>query len=117
MIIAIMFSHKGLQLLFSNFLGSKHFSYKLKSVTHIIPLNYILFTSILPSCAAIAGGSLISYELQNYAAQSSSFIASIDMIIITIIGIILSIWVTNRSADDYEVDIHQPKHETHYQTE
>lgn len=67
-----------------------------------MPLNYVLFTSVLPSFLAIAGGSLISYELQSYGADSSTFIASIDMILITLIGVIVSLWATNRKSEDYE---------------
>ncbi len=84
----------------------------------MVPLNYVLFASILPSVLAIAGGSIISYELQNYTTTSSSFIASMDMIVITLLGIIVSIWVTNRNDKDYEVDINEEKRPgKHYQTE
>jgi hypothetical protein len=68
----------------------------------MIPLNYILFCSIISSILAIAGGCKISYELQSYNVDSSTFIASLDMILITVMGIIASLWVTNRKNEDYE---------------
>ena len=68
----------------------------------MVPLNYVLFCSTLPSTLAIAGGSLISYELQSYTTESSAFIAALDMILITLLGLIVSLWVTNRKNEDYE---------------
>lgn len=102
MVLAVISSHKVLQVFFSNFLLSKHFSYKLETITHMVPLNYVLFCSILPSLLAIAGGSLISYELQGYSTESSAFIAALDMILITLVGLIVSLWATNRKNEDYE---------------
>jgi hypothetical protein len=98
LILAIISSHKILQILFSNFLLSKHFSYKLETITHLVPLNYVLFCSILPSFLAIAGGSIISYELQSYSTDSSAFIAALDMILITLVCLIVSLWVTSRKS-------------------
>lgn len=95
-VVSLIFSHKALQLLFSNFLSSRHFSYKVSTISKFLPINYILFSSILPSILAIVGGSIISYQLQAYGTKSASFIASIDSIIITVLGIIFSIWVANR---------------------
>lgn len=82
--------------MFSNFIKSRHFSYKLNTVSNLVPLNYILFVSIIPSILAIIGGSIISYELQTYKTDSGSFIAAVDMIIVTVIGIVTAIWVSNR---------------------
>jgi len=64
----------------------------------MVPLNYVLFCSALPSVLAIAGGSLISYELQSYSTSSSAFIAALDMILVTLFGLIVSLWVTNRKS-------------------
>jgi hypothetical protein len=47
------------------------------------------------------GASIVSYEFQTQGAGSSLFLASIDLIIVTLIGIITSIWVTNRNDTDY----------------
>jgi hypothetical protein len=102
LVLAIVSSHKIMQFLFSNFLTSKHFSYKLETLTRMVPLNYILFSSVLPSLLAIAGGSLISYELQGYSTTSSAFIAALDAVLITLVGLIVSLWVTNRKSEDYE---------------
>jgi hypothetical protein len=71
----------------------------------MVPLNYLLFCSIIPSLLAIVGGCIISYELQNYNVESSAFIAALDMILLTVMGIIASLWVTNRKSEDYEKDI------------
>ena len=90
-----------LQIFFSNFLGSRHFSYKLSTVNKLVPLNYLLYVSALPSVLAIVGASIVSYEFQTQGAGSSLFLASIDLIIVTLIGIITSIWVTNRKDTDY----------------
>lgn len=96
--ISVLVSHKILQLLFSNFLLSRHFSYKLETVKKMEPLNYLLFCSIIPSLLAIVGGCIISYELQNFNIESSAFIAALDMILVTVLGIITSLWVTNRKS-------------------
>ena len=102
LVLSVLASHKILQVLFSNFLASRHFSYKLQAVSRMVPLNYVLFFSMIPSFLAVTGGCKISYELQNYNVDSSAFIASLDMILVTILGIIASLWVTNRNSDDYE---------------
>ncbi len=96
-IISFATSHKILQIFFSNFLGSRYFSYKLSTVNKLVPLNYLLYISVLPSVLAIVGASIISYEFQSQGVSSASFLASIDMIIVTLLGIITSIWVTNRN--------------------
>ena len=102
LVLSVIGSHKLLQFLFSNFLISKHFSYKLETVTRMTPLNYLIFSSALPSLLAIAGGSIICYEMQSYSTQSSAFIAALDAILITLLALIVSLWATNRKAEDYE---------------
>lgn len=83
-------------------MSSKHFSYKVETKNHLTPLNYVIFCSLVPSILAIAGGCKISYELQSFNVDSSAFIAALDMILIAVLGIIVSLWVTNRKSEDYE---------------
>lgn len=100
-IISFSSSHKLFQILFSNFLGSRHFSYKLSTVNMLVPLNYLLYISTFSSIIAVVGASIVSYQFQSVGVNSAIFLASIDLIIVTLISIISSIWVTNREESDY----------------
>lgn len=101
-ITSIVFSHKFIEILFSNLFESNFFIYKVSAKKDLVPLNYIRYISLLSSVLAICGGSIANYNLQTSTLNSIVFIQSIDAIIVTIFSAIFGIVVTVRKEEDYE---------------
>lgn len=101
-VTSIVFSHKFIEILFSNLFESNFFIYKVSAKKDLVPLNYIRYVSLLPSVLAICGGGVANYNLQTSTLNSIVFIQSIDVILVTIFSAIFGFVVTVRKEEDYE---------------
>lgn len=99
--VSVLFSHKWMDLLFSNFFETAHCIYKVTIVNKLTPLNYIRYASIFASIIAIAGAAIAGYDTQAYKSSSIIFMQSLDLIVVTVVSCIFSIVVTKRVPEDY----------------
>ena len=77
----------------------------------LTPLNYIRYVSLVASILAIVGAAVANYENQTLSMDSFVFIQSIDLIIVTLLAAIASLWATARKADDYQNNISEKRND------
>jgi hypothetical protein len=110
-ILSGIFSHKFVEILFSNLFESAFFVYKISDKLKLSPLNYIRYVSFLPSIIAIIGGGISSYDMQTLSLSSLVFIQSIDLIIVTVFSGIFSVLVTIRKPEEYETNLAEKRND------
>ena len=60
-ILSLIFSHKFIEILFSNLYESAYFVYKVTDKLKLSPFNYVRYISLFPSLLAIVGGGISNY--------------------------------------------------------
>jgi len=100
--VSIVLSAKYIELLFSNLFESTYFVYKVSDKIKFTPINYTRYASLLLSVIAVIGAGIANYERQTQSLSSLVYIQSVDLIIVTMISFLASIWCTIRKASDYE---------------
>lgn len=104
-IISTITYHKFHEIIFSNIFGVKLFCNKVDYVRRLYPFNVLLIISLVLSLLIVIGSSLVGYEVQALRLASSTFIQSVDCIIIVVLNVIPTILVLRRKDKDYEQDI------------
>jgi uncharacterized membrane protein YeaQ/YmgE (transglycosylase-associated protein family) len=75
-----------------------HCIYKISNINKLTPINYTRYISVVGSIVAIIGAAIAGYGSQSYNVRSMTFMESIDLIIVTIVGCIISLVATKRTA-------------------
>lgn len=92
------------------------FCNKVDYVRRLYPFNVLLIISIFLSVGLVVGASLVSYEVQEALLTSSTFIQSVDCILIVVLNVIPTILVLRRKDTLYEQDI-DTKEAKRYETQ
>jgi Na+(H+)/acetate symporter ActP len=93
------------EIVFSNIFGVQVFCSRVESVLKLHPFDILLGVSAFLSVWIVIGSSLISYSVQEYGVKSSTFIQSIDCIVVVVLNLIPTILIFRRKSEDYEKDI------------
>lgn len=101
-IISLLLYHKFHEIVFSNIFGVKVFCNKVDFVRRLYPFNVLLIISVFLSVGLIVGSSIASYNVQESLLSSSTFIQSVDTILVVVLNIIPTILVLRRKDSDYE---------------
>lgn len=88
--------------MFSNIFGVRAFCNKVDFVRRLYPFNVLLIISVFLSVGLIVGASITSYNVQESLLSSSTFIQSVDAILVVVLNIIPTILVLRRKDTDYE---------------
>ena len=73
------------------------FGMKVTMVTIFKPINIILYVSLITSLVAVAGGAIANFNVQTIGINNASYIQSLDLIIITLLNMVVTIWTTVRN--------------------
>jgi hypothetical protein len=104
-VISVLTYHKFHEIVFSNIFGIKLFCNKVDYVRRLYPFNVLLIISIFLSVTLVVGASLVGYSVQESLLSSSTFIQSVDCILIVVLNVIPTILVLRRKDTLYEQDI------------
>lgn len=110
-VLSLIFSHKFIEILFSNLYESTYFVYKVTDKLKLSPFNYVRYISLFPSLLAIVGGGISNYELQTSTLNSAVFIQSIDLIIVTVFSALFGFLVTMRKSEEYETNLAEKRND------
>lgn len=69
------------------------------------PFNVLLIISLFLSVGIVVGASITGYNVQESLLSSSTFIQSVDSILVIVLNVIPTILVLRRKATDYEQEI------------
>lgn len=100
-ILSVLFYHKFHEIVFSNIFGVRVFCNKVDFVRRLYPFNVLLIISVFLSVGLIVGASIASYNVQESLLSSSTFIQSVDTILVIVLNIIPTILVLRRKDTDY----------------
>lgn len=104
-ILSVIFSHKFIELLFSNLLNMLACKFKVKSVLKINTQNPVRYVSILVSLMVFIAASLLFVDQRSFGGYLSW--ESIDVMIMSAISAFITYFVTKRKPDDYQNSIDQ----------
>lgn len=97
--------HKFHEIIFSNIFGIRVFCNKVDYVKRLYPFNVLLIISLFVSFLCVIGASIESYSVQEYLLGSSTFIQSVDCIVVVVLNVIPTVLVLRRKDTEYEKDV------------
>jgi hypothetical protein len=100
-VLSVIGYYKFHEIVFSNIFGMKVFCSRVESVSKLHPFDILLGISTFLSLVLVVGSSLMSYSVQEYSIKSSTFIQSIDCLVVVVLNFIPTILVFQRNADSY----------------
>ena len=104
-IVSLIFYFKFHEIVFTNLCGVRPLRNKVEITRILYPINILLIISLLNSALLVVGASLISYSLQGSLLTSSTFIQSVDCIIVVVVNMIPTVLCLRRNEKEYTEDV------------